>query len=65
MNDLALGKIDLEKRGDGALLNEMRGIKAELKNLKQVNVVIDKKGVQSYMNSKDSRVEYLNSYFTL
>jgi len=66
MNDLALGKLDIGGRQDnGQLITEMRGIKEEIKNLKQVNVTIDKKGIESFLTSKNSRKQYLNSYFSV
>lgn len=48
---------------DGALLSEIKTMNKKLDGLKVANITIDKNGIRSYVNTKNSQTEFVNNYF--
>lgn len=44
-------------------IKELKGLRNDLKNLKQANISLDKNGFKSYISSQNSKTEFLNNYF--
>ncbi len=44
-------------------IKELKGLRNDLKNLKQANISLDKNGFKSYISSQNSKSEFLNNYF--
>lgn len=60
-NDIIYGRSGGQQ--DISLLNEMKSINKKLDTLKVANITIDKNGIRSYVNTKNSQTEFVNNYF--
>lgn len=48
---------------DNALLSEIKNMNKKLDGLKVANITIDKNGIRSYVETKNSQTEFVNNYF--